>query len=113
MAETARLICRSAELVERGKGVRFEVATEHGTAQAFLVRYGGKAFAYLNRCTHIGVELDWNAGEFFDESGLYLVCATHGATYLPDVGACVAGPCRGASLQRLEIVERDGGIYLT
>jgi nitrite reductase/ring-hydroxylating ferredoxin subunit len=51
-------------------------------------------------------------GEFFDDSGLYLICSTHGATYEPHTGFCVGGPCKGKSLQRLEIEERDGNIFL-
>jgi len=107
------LICASDALAEKGRGVRFEMHVESGVmAHAFAVRYGGKVYAYLNRCAHVGIELDWNAGEFFDESGLYLICATHGATYRPDSGECIAGPCRGRRLQQLEIEERDGGIFL-
>lgn len=79
---------------------------------AFVVRHGGRAFGFLKRCAHIGIELDWQPGEFFDESGLYLVCTTHGATYLPDSGQCIAGPCCGARLTQLNIVEQDGGVYL-
>jgi nitrite reductase/ring-hydroxylating ferredoxin subunit len=112
MAQATRLICASDTLAEKGKGVRFEVTTAHGPAQAFIVRFGGKAYAYLNRCAHIGVELDWNAGEFFDESGLYLICSTHGAIYRPDSGECVGGPCRGARLQRLDVEEQEGCVYL-
>lgn len=112
MAKATRLICASDTLAEKGKGIRFEVATANGPAQAFVVRYGGKAYAYLNHCAHIGVELDWNAGEFFDESGLYLICTTHGAIYRPDSGECVGGPCRGARLGRLDVEEQEGGVYL-
>ena len=60
----------------------------------------------------MGVELDWMEGEFFDDSGLYLICSTHGATYAPESGFCVAGPCRGQSLQELAVEERNGNIYL-
>jgi nitrite reductase/ring-hydroxylating ferredoxin subunit len=113
MAAAERLICASNALAEKGKGVRFELPVEDGVmAHAFAVRYCGKVYAYLNRCAHIGIELDWNAGEFFDESGLYLICTTHGAIYLPDSGECVDGPCRGRRLQRLDIEERDGSVYL-
>ena len=112
MAQAARLICASAELADGGKGVRFEIQTASGMQAAFAVRYGGKVFGFLNRCAHIGIELDWQPGEFFDESGLYLVCATHGATYLPDSGMCIAGPCRGARLTQLDVFEHNGGIYL-
>lgn len=112
MAEAVRLICASAELADGGKGVRFEMPTASGIQAAFAVRYGGRVFGFLNRCAHIGIELDWQPGEFFDESGLYLVCTTHGAAYLPDSGECIAGPCRGARLAQLNIIEQNGGVYL-
>ncbi len=112
MAQAERLICASAELADGGKGIRFEVPAEPGPQSAFVVRHGGQVYGYLNRCAHIGVELDWQPGEFFDDSGLYLVCATHGATYLPDSGKCIAGPCRGAQLTQLDVCEQDGGVFL-
>ena len=112
MAETKRLICAPADLPERGKGFRFRVQTETGDKPAFVVRYRGKAHAYVNRCAHVWVELDWNNGEFFDISGLYLVCSTHGAVYRPDTGECVGGPCRGQKLLKLDIEEQAEGIYL-
>jgi nitrite reductase/ring-hydroxylating ferredoxin subunit len=112
MAQAARLICASADLADGGKGIRFEIPAESGLQSAFVVRHGGQVYGYLNRCAHIGVELDWQPGEFFEESGLYLVCTTHGATYLPDSGKCVAGPCRGARLTQLDVFELDGGVYL-
>jgi nitrite reductase/ring-hydroxylating ferredoxin subunit len=112
MAQTARLICASAELADGGKGIRFEIPAESGLQSAFVVRHDGQVYGYLNRCAHIGVELDWQPGEFFENSGLYLVCATHGATYLPDSGMCIAGPCRGSGLTQLDVFEQDGGVYL-
>lgn len=112
MAERERLICAAADLPERGRGLRFEVAGPRGPEAAFAVRFQGRVHAYLNRCAHVPVQLDWNEGEFFDFSGLYLVCATHGATYLPESGRCVAGPCKGARLVPLEVSERNGAVYL-
>lgn len=112
MAETKRLICASADIADRGKGVRFQVATPLGESPAFVVRYRGVAHAYVNRCAHAWVELDWNQGEFFDFSGLYLVCATHGAIYRPESGECVGGPCKGQRLRKLDIEEQGGAIYL-
>jgi nitrite reductase/ring-hydroxylating ferredoxin subunit len=38
------------------------------------------------------------------------MCATHGATYAPDTGLCVGGPCRGA-LAKLRIEEREGAVF--
>ena len=112
MAQAKRLICAPGDIEERGRGVRFEVATPTGPAPAFVVRYRGVAHAYVNRCAHARVELDWNHGEFFDFSGLYLVCTTHGAIYRPESGDCVGGPCRGQRLVKLEIEEQAEGIYL-
>jgi len=82
-----------------------------GTQAAFVLRWQG-VHAYLNRCEHVAVELDWRPGEFLDASGQYLMCAAHGALYEPDTGLCVDGPCRGRALQRLVVIERDGCIYL-
>lgn len=112
MAENERLICASNELEEGGRGVRFEVRWAGQATPAFAVRYGGKACGYLNRCGHVPVELDFQPGEFFDTSRLYLICATHGALYDPASGACLGGRCSGRGLIRLDLNERDGGIYL-
>ena len=108
----ARLICASSELAERGDGVRFELEWEGETVPAFAIRHRGRAYAYLNRCAHISMELDWKQGKFFDADGEYLICSIHGALYAPDSGACRGGPCRGAKLVDLKVFEADGGVYL-
>jgi nitrite reductase/ring-hydroxylating ferredoxin subunit len=112
MGRSVRLICEAEHVIEGGKGVRFTVQRYGRTEPAFMVRYDGRVHAYLNRCAHVPVQLDWEEGEFFDFSGLYLVCSTHGAAYLPDNGRCVHGPCSGAKLVRLEVEEREGNVYL-
>jgi nitrite reductase/ring-hydroxylating ferredoxin subunit len=109
----ARLICASADIAEGGDGVRFELDWEGKTAPAFAIRHGGRVYAYLNRCAHISLELDWMPGKFFDADGEYLICSTHGALYAPGSGACRGGPCRGAKLQGLNVFEADGSVYLT
>ncbi len=111
MAAHERLICESSALVEGGMGVCFEVNGEKVPVSAFVVRFGGKVHAYLNRCGHVPVEMDWQKGRFFDMSGLYLVCTTHGALYAPESGRCLGGRCNGKGLVSVPVVERDGGIY--
>ena len=111
MAARERLICSSDELVDSGHGVRFEVGRGGAAVPAFIVRYDGQVRAYLNRCAHMPMELDWKPGRFFDDEGLHLVCSTHGAVYSPDTGECRGGPCAGA-LAQLEVEERDGYVYL-
>jgi len=79
---------------------------------AFVVRYRGKVQGYLNRCAHVRVELDAQPGEFFDVAGLYLVCGTHGAAYVPETGYCVGGPCKGLRLTKLASTNTTANIYL-
>lgn len=112
MVAGQHLICAAAELADGGKGIRFTVELGGREQPAFAVRFRGRVFAYYNRCAHVPTELDWNAGEFFDHSGLYLVCATHGALYDPATGACVLGRCNGRGLQGLAVVEEDGKVFL-
>lgn len=112
MAQEKHLICHAAELAEGGGGVRFQVESQGEPVSAFAVRYDGEVRAFVNRCAHVPVELDWQAGEFFDYSGLYLVCSTHGALYDPVSGACRGGPCGSRGLTKLAVEEFDGKVYL-
>ena len=91
--------------------MRFEVDVDGVTRPAFVVRWRGVPRAYLNRCAHVPVELDWQPGQFFDMQGLYLMCSTHGATYDPASGSCTGGPCRGRGLVPLSVIETDGQIF--
>jgi nitrite reductase/ring-hydroxylating ferredoxin subunit len=100
-------------LVEAGPGVRFEIGDGERTMPAFAVRYDGRARAYVNRCSHMGLQLDFKAGAFFDMEKRYIICATHGALYDPVSGACRAGPCNGTGLIALTVTETDGQVVLT
>jgi nitrite reductase/ring-hydroxylating ferredoxin subunit len=111
MADAERLICPSEALTDSGRGVRFEVEYFGSPAPAFAVRQAGAVHAYLNRCAHVAMELDWQEGVFFDSAGRDLLCSTHGATYETRSGRCVGGPCNGTSLVKLRIEERAGGVY--
>lgn len=113
MAARQRVICDAAALADGGLGVRFRLREGDRDEKGFAIRFGGIAHAFVNVCPHAGTELDWNPGDFFDESGLYLVCSTHGAMFEPSTGVCLAGPCRGARLQPLEVEEREGQILLS
>lgn len=107
-----RLICASDELAEGGRGVRFMVDRHGASEPAFAVRFRGQVHAYLNRCAHVPVEMDWQQGEFFDHSGLYLTCATHGALYAPESGRCLGGRCNGKGLAAVRVTEEGGSVFL-
>ena len=77
----------------------------------FVVRYRGTVQAYLSRCAHVEMELDWQEGVFFDSDGRDLLCSTHGATYEARTGRCIGGPCNGSPLVKVPVEERDGNVY--
>jgi nitrite reductase/ring-hydroxylating ferredoxin subunit len=60
----------------------------------------------------VSLPLDYGDGEVFDEAGKMFQCRTHGALYRIEDGRCVVGPCSGASLKPVEIVEKEEGGYL-
>jgi nitrite reductase/ring-hydroxylating ferredoxin subunit len=111
MAGGERLICPSQALLDSGQAVRFEVEYCGEAAPAFVVRYRGRVYGFLNRCGHLPMELDWREGEVFDSDGRSLICSTHGATYAADSGKCLGGPCGGTPLLALQVEERDGKVY--
>ena len=105
------LICAADAVAEGGKGVRFAVTAGGDDATGFVVRYHAKPYAYLNRCAHVPVELDWQPGRFLDSESELIVCSIHGAAYAPLTGRCVAGPCRRGGLTPLAVEERDGSVF--
>lgn len=111
MSDTDIFVCEAASVEEGGRGVRFPVTAGLEDRTGFVVRYGGTVRGFLNRCAHVPIELDWSEGQFFDSSGLYLMCSTHGALYDPETGRCAGGPCRGGGLRSISVVEREGKIY--
>ena len=105
--EQSFALCNSADLVDGGLAVPFDVVYAGQTCRAFAIRYQGLPHAYLNRCTHVAMEMDYQPDRFFDDTGHWLLCATHGAAYLPHTGQCAGGPCRGG-LVKIALSERDG-----
>lgn len=110
MAEQALALCNSSDLHDSGLAVSFDVVYQGFTCRAFAVRFEGHVHAYLNRCSHVAMEMDFQPDRFFDSTGRWLICATHGAVYQPDTGECRDGPCRGG-LVKIEIEEREGVVY--
>jgi nitrite reductase/ring-hydroxylating ferredoxin subunit len=106
-----RRLCASAELVERGNALVFDVLHFREAAHAFAMRFDGRVVAYLNRCVHVPTEMDWQPGEFLDSAKEYILCSIHGAAYEPGSGRCVAGPCGRGKLTMLHVEERDGEVY--
>jgi nitrite reductase/ring-hydroxylating ferredoxin subunit len=106
-----KLVGNTRELVH-GKSKKFTLRCSGNIMEAMLINYQGDVFAYLNRCRHIALSLDWVDNQFFTEDKRYLICANHGATYEPRTGECIWGPCAGAALQGVPLEIEDGNIFV-
>lgn len=106
----AQFLCAASALQDSGTAVPFEVHYFGQSCAAFAVRYGGTVYAYLNRCSHVPMEMDFQPNQFFDRTGHWLICATHGALYAPQTGQCRLGPCRGG-LVKIEVSETHGQVH--
>lgn len=110
-AAAAVPLCRSDALAERGRAHVWDVRVGGQPTRAFALRVDGRVVAYVNRCLHVPVELDWQPGEFFDAERMYIVCSVHGAMYAPQDGRCIGGPCGRGRLIQLKIDEREGQVH--
>jgi nitrite reductase/ring-hydroxylating ferredoxin subunit len=76
----------------------------------FVVRRGGEAFGYVDRCPHAGLPLAQVLDGYLTEAGDLIACSWHGALFELATGACVGGPCVGVRLSPWPVVVEDGRI---
>jgi nitrite reductase/ring-hydroxylating ferredoxin subunit len=81
--------------------------------KGFVVRQGEQIFAYQNFCMHVGHQLNWMPDGFLTKDRKAIMCSSHGALYEIDTGLCVAGPCIGKELNKVDVEVRDGVVYVT
>jgi nitrite reductase/ring-hydroxylating ferredoxin subunit len=103
------VVARVGEIAP-GQSKKFLLPCGPREVEAFVVNHAGALHAYLNRCCHIPMTMDWVDNQFFTEDGRYIQCATHGAWYEPDSGECVAGPPVGQCLTAVPLTIRDGEV---
>ena len=103
-------LCNSADLANSGDAVPFDVVYCGRASRGFAIRFEGTVYGYLNQCAHVPMEMDYQPNRFFDSTGQYLMCATHGAIYRPETGQCRGGPCRGG-LIKIEMTEQKGVVH--
>ena len=93
-----------------GKSRKFTLRCRGESLEGFAFGFNGELHAYLNRCRHVPLPMDWLDNQFFSVDEKYLVCANHGALYEPTTGECVWGPCAGAWLQRVPLKVEAGTV---
>lgn len=104
-------VCRIDELDDPGCR-EFRIGDGDWPFRGFVVRKGEEVFAYQNFCVHAGHPLNWKPDEFLTADKQQIICASHGAVYDIDNGVCVAGPCPGKTLRKVDVEIRDGTVIV-
>ena len=105
-------VCRTVALAT-GKSMKFMLPVRGAEEECFVINFHGHYHAYVNRCRHVPMAMDWIDNQFFAEHGRYLMCQTHNAYFEPASGECIAGPASacGKFLYRVPLEIDDGVIY--
>lgn len=109
-------VCQGTELAP-GKFVEFQIEQVDPDPDTlpltgFLFLDGPTVRAYINKCPHMGIELNWMPGRFMDTEKLFIQCSTHGALFKPGSGECIAGPCQGDALAALDVRINSGVVQI-
>ena len=102
------ILCHIDDIAE-GKTRGFEVAG----LNIIALKKDAAVYLYVNRCPHLGLNLEFQPHDFLNYDETYIQCSTHGAMFSLDTGECVLGPCKGESLQEIGFTLEDGQIILT
>lgn len=102
-----------ADQILPGRALKFHILWRARLVEGFVVNFGGHYFAYVNRCAHAGIPLDWWPDEFFSDNGRLLICRAHGSHFEPSTGKCAGGPCSGGALVPLHVHRVDDQIVVT
>lgn len=107
-----RVLCQVEDLkATKAKDVTLKNGEEQYSIM--VVEWEGEIRAFVNSCPHACVPLNMFGDKFFDRTGKYLLCTTHGAHFRPTDGYCTRGPCRGKSLRPFPVkVENDNVIVV-
>lgn len=97
-----RRLATVRELREK-KALKFTYRDEGVSREGFLAWFEDRVVCYQNVCRHIPITLDYGDGQFFDAEATHFICQTHGATYEPLTGKCIAGPCVGTLLKSIPV----------
>jgi len=110
-------ICPASE-IEKGNAKAFSLSriTEAGEARPFplvVVRtHRDEFFGYVNVCPHKGSWLNFGDGSFFSRDRAFLRCGRHGALFEIESGLCIAGDCKGDSLEPVAVTVIGGDLCI-
>ncbi len=64
-----------------------------------VIRKGGQAFGFVDRCPHADFPLALAPDRYLTRDGARILCAGHGAVFRLEDGLCTGGPCAGDRLE--------------
>ncbi|WP_206245329.1 Rieske (2Fe-2S) protein [Novosphingobium terrae] len=115
MSEETRLFATPAgislgalDTIEDGKARNVVIQLRAGRFHGFIVRQGGEAFGYVDRCPHAGLPLTQVLDDYLTPDGTMIACQWHGALFRITDGLCMGGPCAGQSLSAWPVAVQDG-----
>ncbi|AOK07306.1 Rieske 2Fe-2S domain-containing protein [Burkholderia sp. AU28942] len=104
----AARLCRFSDVPDGGARVVDEACIGR---PVIVVRRGEQVWAYVNRCPHFSVPLDFEPGNVSCYRSQVLMCAHHSALFRFDDGVCIDGPCSDAGLEAVA-VEVDSAAWV-
>ena len=109
--ENGFAVCALADIEDPGsKG--FVIEQGDWPMHGFVVRKDNKVFGFLNVCPHAGRMLNWGPDRFLTQDRSLIMCSAHGANFEIETGLCVAGPCLGDALSKINTRVEDGRVVV-
>jgi nitrite reductase/ring-hydroxylating ferredoxin subunit len=107
---SASQLCRLDKVPDGGARIIHEESIGRSVV---VVRRGDEVWAYVNRCPHFSVPLDYEPGNVSCYRSQVLMCAHHSALFKFEDGKCIDGPCKGASLEAVSVkIDQNGDVVL-
>lgn len=104
-------LCATGDIPDPG-GKSFQINNNDNLLDIFVIHKDSEFHAFINRCPHKGLNLDWQEDQFLDNEHNFILCANHGALFEIETGHCIHGPCVGAQLTPLSIKLIDDTLIL-
>ncbi len=105
------ILIGTVQEIQKSRSKKFMFKENRIETEGFAIFYKGQFHAYVNRCKHVTLPLDFGDNDFFTDDHKFLLCKNHGALYEPATGECVAGPCIGAFLDPLPTEVKTNNLY--
>ena len=104
-------VCALADLTDPGSK-SFAIEQGDWPLHGFVVRKDNQVFGYLNVCPHAGRMLNWGPDRYLTKDQSLIMCSAHGALFEISTGTCVAGPCQGDALSRIDARIEDDQVMV-